>query len=300
MADDSGKGSIILKTIIVVLIVVLAGAIMIPKRMWDKEAENETICHQRMASLLSAELLFQKYNEAYCPSLDSLLDFFKNDLDSFQLEFVELDTFLGVELMKLIGKDSFAILTMDTIKADTAMDDILKTIGIDYFLAGAMCKVVQKNDRKMAAIINPVLAENIEDKMAPTIAINELVNHFNAYDIMQTLNEDDSLAFVLSQLSPTLAMEHYLQSVKQKTELATRIDSFYACFLDSLDHCPSVHKKYQIAIVGSTIVYSDIFCPITAEDSLKIENDFWKKKVGGMTLKNHGRITKGEKSWESD
>lgn len=299
MADDSGKGSIILKIIIVILIVVLAGAIMIPKRMWDNEAANEKVCRQRMSSLLAAELLFQKYNEAYCPSLDSLLDFFRSNLDSFQLEFVELDTFLGVELMNLVKNDSFAILSMDTIKADTTMDDILKTIEIDYFLADAMCKVIQQENRKMAAVIRPVLSENSADRMAPTIAFKELVKDFNSYEIMKVLSSNDSLRFALDQLSPTLDMGNYLLSIKRDADLATRIDSFYACFIDSLDHCPTVLKQYYIAVEGTTIVYANISCPITAEDSLKVENDMWKKHVGGMTLKNHGKILKGEKSWEN-
>jgi|GEM_PF-1441003 len=300
MAEETGKGSIILKIIIVILIVVLIGAIIIPKRMWDREARNETVCRQRMSSLLAAELLFQKYNEAYCPSLDSLLVFFKNDLQAYQHEFVDLDTFLGVEIMKLVGKDPFVVATIDTIKADTTIKDILKTITIDYFLSGAMCDVAKKHDPKMAALINPILNENMDDRMAPTAAINELTKHYLPYDIMQVMNKDDSLAFALKQLEPTLATEHFLPAIKRNEAVATRIDSFYECFLDSLYSCPSVKKPYEIALQGTTIVYSNIYCPIDEADSMKIVNDWWKSKIGGLTLKNHGYIEKGEKSWEAN
>lgn len=298
MADETGKGSIILKLIIVILIVVLIGAIMIPKQMWDQEERNTEICHQRMSSLLAGELLYQKFNEHYCPSLDTLLRFFSDSLDKYQLEFVELDTILGVQLMELIKEDSLVLAIIDTITADTTLSDVLQTISIDYFLSGAMVKVVKRYDAEMTRIINPVLEENIEDKMAPSKAIAKLAEVKLPIDILNVFKKHDSLYTVIKQLKPTLAMEHFLPNIKQNPELSARVDSFYSCYLDSLYHCPTVQRQYKIAVVGSTIVFSHIYCPVDSTDSLAVENDWWRKNVGGITLKNHGNIESGEKSWE--
>lgn len=298
MADETGKGSIFLKLIIVVLIAVLVAAIMIPKQMWDEEDKNTEICRQRMVSLQAAELLFHSNNSAYCPDLDSLLDFFKTDPVAYELDFVKLDTFLGVQLLGLVEDDDYVKVTMDTILADTTMKDILRIVEIDYYFSNAMVNVIKRHDRRMAEILKPILTENEEDKMASSMAIKELASQMLPIDIMTVLKKDDSLKTVIKDLQPELSMEHFLQDIKRKSSVATRIDSFFTCFLDSLEMCPTVHKPYKIAVVGSTIVRANIACPITAEDSLAVENDFYRKKIGGMTLQNHGRIENGEYSWK--
>lgn len=298
MAERTGKGSIFLKFIIFILIIVLIGAIMIPKQMWDAEARNTEICQQRMSSLLNAELLYQKHKDAYCPSLDSLIAFFKDDLTQYQLEFVNLDTILDLQLIELVKGDSLVQVTIDTIAADTTMSDILKTITIDYFLAKAMVGVIKNHDAKMTAILNPVIKENIEDKMAPSMAIQKLAEVRSAYDIIQVCNKDDSLAAAIKQIKPNLTMVHYLPKIRRYESIAKKIDNFYTGYLDSLYNCPTVNKPYHIEIAGSTIVFSNIFCPVDSLDSLKVATDFWKKKIGGLTVKNHGNISSGAKSWE--
>lgn len=299
MAEETGKGSILLKLIILVLIVVLVGAITIPKQMWDTEAQNTEICRQRMSSLLNAELLFQKYNEAYCPSLDSLIIFLKDSLTKYQLEFVDLDTVLNVKLMELVETDSLVQATIDTITADTTFSDILTTISIDYFLSRAMVDVIKQYDAKMTAIINPVLKENIEDKMAPTLAIQKLAEVRSSYDIMKVFAKDDSLSAAIKQIEPTLSMVHFLPTIRRYEFIANRVDSFYGAFLDSLHKCPTVGKPYDIRVdTVESFVYANIFCPVDSLDSLAVVNDFWKSKVGGLTVQNHGRIFKSEKSWE--
>ncbi len=363
MAEATGKGSIILKLIIVILIGVLAAAIMIPKQMWDQEAKNTETCHQRMNSLLSAELLFQKYNEKYCPNLDTLLAFFQNDVEKkYELEFVQLDTFLNVQLMKLVGEESIVKSIMDSVNWDTTYRDIKKAIEIDYFLADAMVNVALKHDTRMARVIKPVLDANYGDKMAPTKAMQELSNHFSNYEIMKVLNTDDSLATVLRQMAPDMDMADYLPKIKQFDHLASRIDSFYADFLDSLGTCPTVMKPYRIAVgqiykvndavieelefrkipveiiekvktlkdktivgdlafeetinnlltpeeltesgeiirskAGSTVQFANIYCPLDSTDILRVENNWWKNKIGGLKLVNHGKIYQNEKNWE--
>lgn len=298
MAETTGKGSIFLKLIILILIVVLVGAIMIPKQMWDKEEQNTEICHQRMSSLLNAELLYQKYHDAYCPSLDTLLAFLSNDLLRYQLEFVNLDTVLDVQLIELVKNDSLVQATMDTIMADTTMAAILQTITIDYFLSRAMVGVIKNHDARMTAIINPILKENSEDRMAPSMAIQQLAQVRSAYDILKVCALDDSLESAINQIKPSLTMVHYLSKIRQYPDVAQKIDTHYQGFLDSLYNCPTVNKPYHIEIAGSTIVYSNIFCPVDSLDSLKVANDFWKKKIGGLTVQNHGNISEAKKSWE--
>lgn len=363
MAEATGKGSIILKLIIVILIGVLAAAIMIPKQMWDQEAKNTTTCQQRMNSLLSAELIFQKYNEKYCPNLDTLLTFFQNDTENkYELEFVQLDTFLNVQLMKLVGEDSIVKSIIDSVKWDTTYRDIKRAIEIDYFMAEAMINVAMKQDARMAKIIKPVQDANYGDKMAPTKAMQELANHFSYFEVMNVLNMDDSMATVLRQMAPDMDMADYLPRIKNFSHLATRIDSFYSAYLDSMGNCPTVLRPYRVAVgqiykvndavieelefrkipveiiekvktikdkeivgdlaydetiqklltpeelanageivkskAGSTIQYANIYCPLDSTDIAQVENDWWRKKIGGLKLENHGEIYKNERNWE--
>lgn len=362
MAEATGKGSIILKLIIVILIGVLAAAIMIPKQMWDQEDKHTTTCQQRMNSLLSAELLYQKYNEKYCSNLDTLLSFFQKDSEKkYQLDFVQLDTFLNVQLMKLVGEDSIVKSIIDSVKWDTTYRDVKKAIEIDYFLAHALLNVVLKEDVRMARIIKPVIEANYGDKMAPTKAMQELSNHYSNYDIMKVLHRDDSLATVMRQMAPDMDMADYLPKIKNFDYLAARIDSFYASYIDSLAKCPTVIRPYRLAVgqiykvtdavieelefrkvpveviekvktlkdkeyigdlafeevintlltpdelkksgelirskAGSTIQYANIYCPLDSVDIARVENDWWKNKIGGLKLVNHGEIYKNERSW---
>lgn len=299
MAEESGKGSIWLKLIILILIGVLIAVLLIPKRMWDKEALNTEICHQRMSSLLAAEFLIQKYQEAYNPNLDSLIAFFKKDTQHLYLQdFVALDTFMNVQLNELVKNDSIVKTIVDTVMAETTLADIKKTILIDYFLSGAIVKAIREHNPTMTAVVNPVMDEFMDDKMAPSKAVTKLFETFKSYDVMHAINMDDSLAYAIKQLQPTLTMVHYLPRIRKIPYLASRVDSFYNCYVDSIRTCPTVGKPYDIKVQGETIIFADIHCPITSEDSLKIENDFWKKKIGGMRLQNHGSIIKNEKNWE--
>ncbi len=362
MAEATGKGSIILKLIIVILIGVLVAAIMIPKQMWDQEEKNTKTCQQRMNSLLSAELLYQKYNEKYCSNLDTLLSFFQKDSEKkYQLDFVQLDTFLNVQLMNLVGEDSIVKSIIDSVKWDTTYRDVKKAIEIDYFLAHALLNVVLKKDVQMAKIAKPALDANFGDKMAPTKAMQELANNFSNYNIMKVLHMDDSLATVMRLMEPDMDMADYLLKIKNFNPQATRIDSFYTAYIDSLAGCPTVMRPYRLAVgqiykvtdavieelefkkvpvevvgkvktlkdkeyigdlafeqvinslltpeeltnsgeiirtkAGSTINYANIYCPLDSTDIVRVEGDWWKKKIGGLKLANHGEIYKNERNW---
>lgn len=299
MADTSGKGSIFLKLIIVVLVAVLVAAIVIPKQMWDEEEKNTEVCHQRMSSILAAELLHQKYTDTYIDDLDSLLTFFTNDLEKYQHDFVSLDTMLNLAMMDLVKDDSIAQLVMDTLTVDSMMADVMKSIGIDYFLSVDMCEVAKRYNAKMRDVLTPVMDENAGDKMVGTIAMKALAEEFSLYEIAEVMQKNDSLYSVLKQqFEPEMTMVEYLSDLKKYSWMQHSLDSLYHGYIDSLATCPTVGKPYHIEIAGSTIVFSNIYCPIDSLDSLAVENDWYKKKIGGMTLENHGKIEKGELSWQ--
>ncbi|MCK5740101.1 hypothetical protein KAH55_12995 [bacterium] len=299
MAENSGKGSIFLKLIIVVLVVVLAGAIVIPKRMWDEEEKNTEVCHQRMASILAAELLHQKYTDTYIDDLDSLLKFFTDDLEKYESDFVGLDTMLNVAMMDLVKEDSIAKLVMDTLKIDSMMTDVMKSIDIDYFLSVEMCEIAKRYNLEMRNVVTPLLEENEGDKMAGTIAIKALTEDFTLYEIATVMKKSDSLYSVIrQQFEPVMTMVDYLTALKAYPNLRGPLDSLYNGYIDSLVTCPTVHKPYQIVVSGSVIVFSNVYCPIDSLDSLAVENNWYKKKIGGMTLENHGKVENGELSWQ--
>ena len=300
MADTSGKGSIFLKLIIAVLVVVLFAAIVIPKRMWDEEEKNTEVCHQRMGSIFAAELLHQKYTDNYIDDLDSLLTFFTDNLEKYELDFVSLDTMLNLAMMDLVKDDSIAMLVMDTLKIDSMMTDVMKSIDIDYFLSVDMCEVAKLYNARMRDVVTPILEENEGDKMAGTIAMKALAEEFPLFEIAAVMQKNDSLySAIRQQFEPEMTMVEYLAELKKYPQLQQPLDSLYHGYIDSLATCPTVHKPYHIMVEGSTIVYANIYCPIDSLDSLAVEKDWYKKKIGGMTLENHGSIKKGELSWQA-
>lgn len=298
MAVEKDRGSIIYKIIIVLLIVVLIGAIAIPKRMWDQEERNKQSCRQRMSSLLTAELLFQKYHDTYTDTLDTLIHFFQDHIDKYQLEFVEMDTFLNVHLLKYFKKDPFVNAVIDTVKSDTTIKDLRQTVEIQVNLARSMLRALSRSDSAVAAKISEVLPTIVDRDQAALAALDTVIQGFSKVDIYKYLFDDDSLKIIVANYTPTLTMVSYLPKIKLNREYAQIVDSLYIQYLENLYTCPSVGKRYHIAVEGSVITYSNIYCPLDRIDSLSVANDWYRSTIGGLKIENHGNIVRGEKSWE--
>ncbi|KPL08421.1 hypothetical protein AMJ86_00530 [bacterium SM23_57] len=298
MAVEKDKGSIIYKIIIVLLVVVLIGAIAIPKRMWDQENRNQKACRQRMSSLLAAEMLFLQHNDAYTDSLDGLIHFFQDSLGKYLLEFVKMDTFLNVRLINYFEKDTFVNAVIDTIKADTTLKDLRRSIEIQSHLAHSILRALSRKDSSMAVKIAEVMPGIVEPHEAAIAAFDSVTNNFADVDIYKYLLEDDSLTILVRTYTPDLTMVNYLPKIKLRQEYAQKVDSLYSEFLNELYKCPTVDKMYHIAVEGSVITYANIRCPLDSRDSMAVVKDWYRSTIGGQKIENHGKIVRGEKSWE--
>ncbi|MBN1352575.1 hypothetical protein JXJ21_24510 [candidate division KSB1 bacterium] len=299
MAVEKEKGSIIYKIIILVLIVVLIAAIMIPKQMWDQEARNMQTCRQRMSSLLTAELLYHRFHEAtYTDTLDTLIAFFEKNVDKYQLDFVANDTFLNVLIYKFFENDSLVKATIDTVRADTTLKDLRKAVEIQVNLAHSIVRALRDGDSTMAIIIADAQKGILEPHKALKTSYDKVAQLFSGVDIYKTLLNDDSLNVFIKNFTPELSMVHYLPKIKTHEKYKARVDSLFLDHINQLHSCPTTGKKYKIAIVGSTITYPNIYCPLDKDDSLEVVNDWYKTKIGGLRITNHGNIVELEKSWE--
>jgi len=93
-------------------------------------------------------------------------------------------------------------------------------------------------------------------------------------------------------------MVNYLPKIKLRQEYAQKVDSLYSEFLNELYKCPTVDKMYHIAVEGSVITYANIRCPLDSRDSMAVVKDWYRSTIGGQKIENHGKIVRGEKSWE--
>ena len=90
-----------------------------------------------------------------------------------------------------------------------------------------------------------------------------------------------------------------LDSLYTYPRFASFIDSVAMERIQAMRFCPTVDRPYKIAVIDTGVVKGFIIeCPITPEDSLRVENDFLLSKIGGLRITNHGRSETGEYSWE--
>ncbi len=79
MARSSGKGSILYKILIVVLIGALIAVIKIPDSIWEEEALEQEQSRYNMSSIYEAEKYFSRLTGSFTTDIDTLLQVVKND-----------------------------------------------------------------------------------------------------------------------------------------------------------------------------------------------------------------------------
>jgi len=90
-----------------------------------------------------------------------------------------------------------------------------------------------------------------------------------------------------------------LDSLYTYPQFAAVIDSIAEARIRNMRICPTVNRPYKITVIDTGVVKRFIIeCPITPEDSLRVERDFLLSKIGGLRITNHGRSETGEYSWE--
>ena len=129
-----------------------------------------------------------------------------------------------------------------------------------------------------------------------------------AEQIVRALSKTDTLAKAIADTVREYARLHdldnpaglVLDSLMYYPKYLPFIDSAATYRIEHFKLCPTVNRPYIITVVDTSVIKTfNIECPITKEDSLKVAQDFWKSKVGGLKITNHGRITKGEEmSWK--
>ncbi|MDZ7373013.1 MAG: hypothetical protein ONB23_03490 [candidate division KSB1 bacterium] len=90
-----------------------------------------------------------------------------------------------------------------------------------------------------------------------------------------------------------------LDSLYTYPKFANFVDSVALSRVLVMRTCPTVNRPYHVTVVDTGVVKQFVIhCPITREDSLKVENDFLLSTIGGLRISNHGSSKTGEYSWK--
>jgi len=86
MAKNDGKGSILLKLLIVLLAVVLIAVIIIPAQIWEQETNEIEVAHGNMTSIYEAERFYHRLNKSFTTDPAELLMVVRQDSSLQQLQ----------------------------------------------------------------------------------------------------------------------------------------------------------------------------------------------------------------------
>ncbi len=296
MSDEKAKGSIIYEVLIVVLAIVLIWSIIYPKIITENEEFNTTACRERMNDILNAELQFQKYNTVYSDSLNEVVEFLKTNtqystyVDSIiraglDSTVTQLNNFLSLENLILSNLSA----PMDTVMRDSLID---------------IQQNLKMESRRLAGYI-----EYVHDRMKnlPNTPVEQLKRAFLTVDskkftldmdIVKNLIENEELTE--AQKTAEKIIENITSVIAEFNKVLVELDEFQGGKLDSLFYCPTVYKPYHIVSEDTAVIkYIHIFCPIDSQDVQTFQSNFFKSKIGGLNINNHGKVVKGEKSWEA-
>ena len=137
---------------------------------------------------------------------------------------------------------------------------------------------------RMYTNIDSVLSLNILTALKADTLAAAIIDTLNRYGYQHNIDTTSALI---------------LDSLKTYDNFARYIDSVALYSLDNLYKCPTTDKEYLITIID-TSAFKEIYinCPLDADDSLAVTNDFVLDKLGGLSITNHGRIDNGSVSWD--
>ena len=130
-----------------------------------------------------------------------------------------------------------------------------------------------------------------------------------AYNIIKMFKKDNYAAVIIDSLQrfarrnnvdtlQALIFDSLRTDQKYGRKYAPKIDSMAWYSLNHLYTCPTTNDTYHIEIVDTSVIkVMNVACPVSTQDSLRVENDFKLRRLGGLTIKNHGRIKDWERSW---
>jgi len=297
LIDPYGKGSIIYKLLIVVLLGALVVSIAYPKMIWDTEAANTDLCRFRMDQLYDAQLQFQRVHNRYTADMDSLLAFVKSDpqylyyRDSLVVNQIERARNLLDTLRQIQGN----VATLIPAAGDSAIRD--SVIVLEDLVTG--------RSRDLRNLMEYIRERMITFPALPVatydhgLEIVERKDYFLKMEVVRRMVaeiHDLKLAQSASQeaLANIDSISHHLeQTVDQFEQVPAAVDS--------LRNCPTVARPVALALQDSAVFkFVNLSCPIDQQDIARVKGDFMKATVGTLELKNHGKIAKGEKTWEKE
>jgi hypothetical protein len=149
---------------------------------------------------------------------------------------------------------------------------------VDYIKSDPSKKLLRTYIRADSVLSLGMIKYFKKDKFASTI-IDTLQRYGRRYSIDTT----EALIFDSLRIYP---------------KYAQKIDSMALRSLNNLYTCPTVGDTYHIEIIDTSVIkVLNVACPISAKDSVAVEKDFKLRRLGGLTIKNHGRIKNWERSW---
>ena len=295
MADLKPKGSLIYEILIVVLGALLVVSILYPKRLSDKEEVKTELCRFRMSEVFNAELQFLKYNRVFNDTFSNVVNFLRTD--STYATYVDsviaggLDSIM-TRLDEFRAKEEFILTNIPT-----AMDSVM--IDSLSFLQLAL----KSESRVLAGYV-----EFVHDRMKnlPNTPITEMKEVYQIVDSKQfTLGMD-----IVKNAVESGRLEDAQKAANDVIEKINSVKSGFKSVLnhlpqhnggglDSLFNCPTVNKPYTLVHTDTSVIkYLDVFCPIDEADIEVVESSFMQSTIGGLDLVNHGKIEKGEQSWQ--
>lgn len=295
MAEAKAKGSIIYEILIVILAAVLVGSILYPKKLTEQEERNIELSRYRMDQIQKAALQYQKYSGVYTDTLSKIFEFIRTSPE--YSHYVDSVIVGGIDSIITRLNDFKAkeeiILSSIPSAIDTVMIDSLSEMQTD----------IKLQSRQLAGYV-----EYVHDKLQnlPNMPIAQLKEAFLIVDSKQfTLDMDivkNSIQSGQLQEAEKAARDviNVIEGVRDQFQLVLdKLPEYKSDSLDSLAFCPTTHKPYRLVHIDtSTIKYLNIYSPIDSTDIQIVQSSFLKSKIGGLKLKNHGKIESGEKSWE--
>ncbi|NIR50772.1 hypothetical protein GWO43_28180 [candidate division KSB1 bacterium] len=296
MAEERPRGSIIYELLIVILAAVLVASIVYPKKLRNQEQKNTQVCRERMGTIFNAELQYLKYKDQYTDTLDKVIDFIRNDTTYSTY----IDTLIKEGIDSVVTKlNEFEAIEQQIV---ANIPQAVDTVMIDSL--GKTQQEIKMQSRRLAGLV-----EFIHDKTKnlPNMPVAQLKEAFLTVDSKKFTLDMDILINAIEDgrlRDAEVAGRQIIKTISSVRDrfltVLERIPEYKEAGLDSLRNCPTIYEPYKLVHVDTAVIkYLNIYCPIDSSDVQTVESNFLKSTVGGLNIQNHGKIEKGEKSWET-
>lgn len=295
MALQKAKGSIYFEIVIVILVLILVGSIVYPKKLAEQESSNIEVSRFRMDQLQKAGLQYQKYHGTYTDTLSNIIGFVRTSPEYAHY----------VDSVIIGGLDSI-LTTLNNFKGQQDLVRQLIPQATDSIMIDSVYKM--QNNVKFASRVLAGFVEFVHDRMKslPNMPMGDMVSAFIIVDskkftldmeIVKNSTKNGELKVAVEGSDAAVAVMskvgNIIEMVKQK------VPDYKNDRLDEFGYCPTTGKPYILTHVDTSVIkYLNIFSPIDSLDIANAESDFIESKLGGLEIANHGKIESGEKSWE--